>query len=114
MNTDAVDPRALAAQRRGRIRAVRKRVAAGAVAAFLAVWAVLFVQLATGHDPGLSDAATSAVVRSADPAAAPTTGGARADATGSGDASGPADPSTDSGASQGAAVDSGAVTTRQS
>jgi hypothetical protein len=69
MENAGIDPRALAAQRRRRIHALRIRVAAGAVTAFLAIWGVLFVQLATGHDPGLNDAATTAVVQSADPAA---------------------------------------------
>jgi hypothetical protein len=114
MSTDAVDPRALAAQRRGRIRTLRRRVAAGAVATFLVLWAVLFVQLATGHDPGLNDAATTSVVQSADPGATSTSAGDSAGASGSGDGAGWSDPSVDGGASPGPAVDSGAVTTRQS
>jgi hypothetical protein len=76
MSTADVDPRALAARRRGRIQTIRMRVAAGTVAAFLAIWGVLFVQLATGHDPGLDDATTSAVVQSADPEATSTDYGA--------------------------------------
>jgi hypothetical protein len=69
MNKAGIDPSALAAQRRGRIHALRTRVAVGAVSAFVAIWCVLFVQLATGHDPGLNDASTVAVVQSADPEA---------------------------------------------
>jgi cytoskeletal protein RodZ len=33
---------------------IRRRVIATAVVAFALLWAVLFVQLATGHDPALS------------------------------------------------------------
>ncbi len=91
--TSRPDPRAVLAQRRAHIRALRTRIAAIGVAAFLALWGVLYVQLATGHDPGLSDASPVAVVQSADPAALTT-----ADAT-------------DAAA---ATTDGGAVTTRQS
>jgi hypothetical protein len=91
--TSRPDPRALLAQRRAHIHALRTRVAAIGVAAFLALWGVLYVQLATGHDPGLNDASPVAVVQSADPAA--TT-------------------SADTSDSPDAAGDDGAGTTRQS
>ena len=92
------DPQARAAARRAQIHALRTRVAAIGVAAFLALWGVLYVQLATGHDPGLSDASPVAVVQSADPAALTS-----ADTTSAGTA--------DTAAADG---DDGAVTTRQS
>jgi hypothetical protein len=91
--TNRPDPHAVAAGRRARIHTLRRRVAAIGVVAFLALWGVLYVQLATGHDPGLSDASPVAVVQSADPAA-----GTTAD-------------TTDAAA---AASDDGAVTTSQS
>ena len=94
--TSRPDPRALRAQRRAHIHALRTRVAATGVAAFLALWGVLYVQLATGHDPGLDDASPVAVVQSADPAALTT-----ADTT-----------STDT--TDTATGDDDAVTTRQS
>jgi hypothetical protein len=61
------DPAALAARRRARIHNLRMRVAAGVLSAFLAIWCVLFVQLATGHDPAVDNGATAAIVQSADP-----------------------------------------------
>jgi hypothetical protein len=95
--TSRPDPRALLAQRRAHIRALRTRVAAVGVAAFLALWGVLYVQLATGHDPGLNDASPVAVVQSTDPAALTDT-----------------NTDTDTSDTAGAAGDDDAVTTRQS
>lgn len=103
MNSDR-DPRALVARRRAHIHALRTRVATVAVAAFLALWAGLFVQLATGHDPALKDSATTAVVQSADPAATDTADDGSltgADTTSDGVSATPSDSSSD-------------VTTRQS
>jgi len=91
--TSRPDPRVLLAQRRAHIRALRTRVAAIGVGAFLALWGVLYVQLASGHDPGLRDASPAAVVQSADPAALTT---------------------ADSEDAAAALSDDGAVTTRQS
>lgn len=99
MPTDR-DPQARAAARRAQIRVLRRRVAAVGVSAFLGLWAVLFVQLATGHDPGLNDASPTAVVQSADPAATDDDAGAWAD--------------EDALTTAGAASDAGAVTTSQS
>jgi len=42
-----------------RRRLLRKRVVAGTVALFIAVWTVIFVQLASGHDPALSRTSTN-------------------------------------------------------
>lgn len=69
MSTLPTDPRGPAVQRRARIHALRLRIAAAAVGMFLLLWTVLFVQLASGHDPGLASA-TTAIVQSADPDAA--------------------------------------------
>ena len=51
---------ALAARRR-RIHAIRVRVAAGAVALFLALFSGLYVQMASGHDPALAKASSTQV-----------------------------------------------------
>lgn len=40
--------------RRTRARMIRKRVAAGAATLFIGVWAVIAVELVTGHDPALA------------------------------------------------------------
>jgi hypothetical protein len=52
------EARALAAGRRAellrRARKIRRAVAAGATALFIAVFLVVYVQLASGHDPALS------------------------------------------------------------
>ena len=110
MNNAGIDPSAIAAQRRGRIHALRMRVAVGAVSAFVAIWCVLFVQLATGHDPGLNDASTVAVVQSADPDAETSSD--------TSDSSPVTDTGTDASADLGSATPSsagsGAVTTSQS
>jgi hypothetical protein len=55
------------AARRGRerlIHALRSRVAVLAVGIFLLAFAGLFIQLSSGHDPGLSTAAAAAVTQS--------------------------------------------------
>jgi hypothetical protein len=46
-------PHPALAARRARVRRLRARVAAGATAVFLALFAGLYVQMATGHDPAL-------------------------------------------------------------
>ena len=43
--------------RRARVRTIRARVAAAAVAVFIAVFGFLFGQLSSGSDPGLTDSA---------------------------------------------------------
>lgn len=70
MVSDSIDRRARAvAERRERIHELRMWAATLALCAFVALWAGLFVQLATGHDPGLSNDASSAIVQSIDPEA---------------------------------------------
>ncbi len=55
-------PRQLAADKRRareqRIRVLRTRVVALAVALFVAVWSGLYIQLVSGHDPALAGEAT--------------------------------------------------------
>ncbi len=57
----AGDPHVLAqsrlAARRVRVRRIRRRVAACAVIAFMAIWSVVFVRLVAGHDPALAASA---------------------------------------------------------
>jgi hypothetical protein len=59
--------------RRRRIRAIRARVAAGAVALFIALFGGLYVQMASGNDPALSassaQVASSAATIASSPAA---------------------------------------------
>jgi hypothetical protein len=52
------------AARRRRIHNIRVRVAAGAVALFIALFAGLYVQMASGHDPALAKSSSSAQVAS--------------------------------------------------
>ena len=58
-----IDPRTLAQQRlaarRHRFQRIRKRVAAGAAAVFIAVFGGLMIQLASGGDPGLASSGSS-------------------------------------------------------
>jgi hypothetical protein len=57
VTTEAIAPKALAAaklrERRLHVRKLRRSVVAIAVALLLALWAVVFLQLVTGHDPVL-------------------------------------------------------------
>ena len=59
---ETTDPRQLAAAKRRareqRIRELRTRVVALAVALFVAVWSGLYIQLVSGHDPALAAEAT--------------------------------------------------------
>jgi cytoskeletal protein RodZ len=56
---NAMAARKVAARKR-RVVVLRRRVVALAVAVFLAVWGVIFVQLAAGHDPALTKTTTTA------------------------------------------------------
>jgi cell division protein FtsN len=98
------DPRQQAAAKRRareqRIRDLRTRVVAVAVALFVAVWTGLYIQLVSGHDPALASE-TKAVTQSAAPAGETWSDDAATDTW--------SDDSTDATASQPAAV-----TTRQS
>lgn len=49
------------AERRHRVRRIRKWVIGMSVAVFLAVWALIFANLVSGHDPALSKSARAAV-----------------------------------------------------
>jgi hypothetical protein len=56
--------------RRLRIRVLRKRVVAGGIAAFAAVWGWLYVELASGHDPAIGVPTADIPSADAKPAAA--------------------------------------------
>jgi hypothetical protein len=47
-----------------RTRTIRRRVATGAVALFVGAWALIAVELVTGHDPALAARKTSTVASS--------------------------------------------------
>jgi hypothetical protein len=47
-------PQQIRQARTARIRLIRRRIAAGAVTLFIAVWALIAVVLVTGHDPALA------------------------------------------------------------
>lgn len=81
--------------RRARIRKIRGRVVGYSVALFVAVWAVIAVVLATGHDPALSrTTATSAAVTTTTPAT--TTSGSSDDGSSNAVTSGSVSPVTSS------------------
>ncbi|MGA2926123.1 MAG: hypothetical protein ABSG43_09030 [Solirubrobacteraceae bacterium] len=63
--------------RASRVRMIRRRVIAGAVALFVATWLMIAVALASGHDPALSAKTTTV--------AAPGTGTSTTDATAASD-----------------------------
>ena len=106
---ESTDPRELAAgkrrERETRIHRLRVRIAAGAVALFVAVWTGLFVQLAGGNDPALAGDAPPAT-QSADPDAA-SDDTTWADDSSPSDTSGMASETTQSTSSSPAAVTTG-------
>ena len=60
-----------------RTRAIRRRVATGAVALFVGAWAWIAIELVTGHDPALAARKTSTVASSsAQPATSSSSAGA--------------------------------------
>ena len=59
-------PHPALAARRARVRRLRARVAAGATALFLALFAGLYVQMATGHDPALGAKSAQVATTSTD------------------------------------------------
>ncbi|MDX6688775.1 MAG: hypothetical protein QOG15_232 [Solirubrobacteraceae bacterium] len=101
---------ALLAERRDHIHALRMRVVTLAVSVFLAIWAVVFVQLVRGHDPALASTAGAVVTQSADPA---TTNDEDSTSSASTSSDTSSTDSTASGSDATAAAPS-AVTTRQS
>jgi hypothetical protein len=111
----------------GRISTIRKRVAAATIALFLAAFLVVYVQLASGHDPALtaSERSRAAVKQSSSSTASPS-GGATSSAPSSGESStagsSETSSSTSGGSSSGGSASAGssesseaeAVTTKQS
>jgi hypothetical protein len=59
------NPHPVVQARRARLYRLRRSVAAVAVSVFLALFATIYVQMATGHDPALASSQTSAVVATA-------------------------------------------------
>jgi hypothetical protein len=55
-------------RRRARVREIRKRVVAGALALFILVFSGITVQLAAGNDPALSKPTAKATTTSSTPA----------------------------------------------
>jgi cytoskeletal protein RodZ len=98
------------AERRSRVRLMRRRIVGGAVAVFLAVWGVIFTQLATGHDPALS---ASSAKQSTTSTTTTTSGSSSSQSDDSGSSS--SSQSDDSGSSSSSQSSGGsAVTTHQS
>jgi hypothetical protein len=124
--SDSPDPRQLAAAARraraGQIHALRLRVAAIALALFIGAWAVIGVQLVTGHDPALANDVTPVAVQAADAGttddeassdATTTDGGTDAQTSGSG-ADPPSSGSTTDATTATGTSEPAAVTTGQS
>jgi cytoskeletal protein RodZ len=114
--SESTDPRqrATAARqaRERRIHELRRRVAAVAVAVFVAAWAGIFLQLVSGHDPALAHDLSPVATQSADPdtAADDWSGATASDDTTSADGA----DSTATSSAQTQSSTPGAVTTRQS
>jgi cytoskeletal protein RodZ len=76
--TEAVDPKALARvkliERRQHLRRLRRTVVAIAAALFVALWGVIFVTLASGHDPVLTANAKKATVTTSSSGTSSATG----------------------------------------
>jgi uncharacterized membrane protein YgcG len=124
-STDGADAKTLATARlearARRIRMIRRRVIAGALALFVATWVFITLQLVTGHDPALAKSSTtSAVTPSSSPSASPSSSGVSSTAlTGNSSSgtssSGSGTSSSGSGSSSGNSSSSGSsVTTSQS
>ncbi len=125
---EKLDGRALAAARRAalsrRARRIRRGVAGGALAVFVAAFLGLYVQLASGHDPGLASTRHSGTTASASSSAAGTSSSSSGSSSGGGEAGGSGSQSSEasggsgesagSGESSGSGSGESSVTTRQS
>lgn len=85
--------------RRRRTARLRKRIAVGAVTLFGLVWAALFVQMATGHDPALNRQRRSTTTSVTAREASTTSSAASSSGAGSGESSSSSQESESSGAS---------------
>ncbi len=92
--------------RKARVRMIRRRVVAGAVALFVAAWLLIAVVLVSGHDPAL--ASKAAAVATTGSSASPTTSSSGSSSSGSSSTGSSGSSSTNSGSSV------GSVTTQQS
>jgi hypothetical protein len=108
-------PQSTRQARQSRARMIRRRVAAAAVSLFLAAWAVIAVQLVSGHDPALAAHNTSTVGSSASgTSSSGASGSGSALRTSSSGSSGTPTTSGGTSSSGSTASSSGSVTTRQS
>jgi cytoskeletal protein RodZ len=71
------------AARRTRTRRIRRAIAVIGVAAFIGPFAVIFTQLASGHDPALASNNTKAVASAASSSSGSTSGSSGSSSTGS-------------------------------
>lgn len=112
---EKLDGRALAAARRAslsrRARRIRRGVAGGALGVFVAAFLGLYVQLASGHDPGLASARHSAATASASSGAAGTSSSSSGGSSGGGEASGAGGEAAGSGSQSGEASSSSGEST---
>jgi hypothetical protein len=69
------DAIAIRQTRRARVRTIRRRVIAGALALFVATWLLITLMLVTGHDPALASQTTTAQTTSAQSSNTGTSGG---------------------------------------
>jgi hypothetical protein len=109
------DAIAIRQARRARVRTIRRRVIAGAVALFVATWLLITLMLVTGHDPALArqtSTASTATAGSGTSVATTKTSGAATSATTSSTKSASGTSTNSSSASTGSG--SSAVTTSQS
>jgi hypothetical protein len=76
--------RRLRAERRSRITAIRRRVAVVSLTAFIALFSTIYIQMAAGHDPALSQKGKSAATQTkSSSSSSSTTSDATRDGTGS-------------------------------
>jgi hypothetical protein len=109
--------RARLAAKRRRTRRIRQIVASFSVAVFIALFATIYVQLASGHDPALSATRTTQSATPTTQSAAPTTQAATPVAgrsSGSDSSSSAATTSSSAGTSSGSSAAPATVTTSQS
>jgi hypothetical protein len=116
------DAIAIRQARRARVRTIRRRVIAGAVALFVATWLLITLMLVTGHDPALAGQTTTAQTTSSNTGTASSTGSSTGTSTNSATSSSTGATSTSTGSagstgstgSSGSSSGTSSVTSRQS
>ena len=73
--------------RHARVRMIRRRVAGGAIALFVATWLLIAVMLVTGHDPALAHQSAASSAGSSGSSVSPTSTVSPTASSGSGSAS---------------------------